>query len=45
MQIEITDRPREEDEAIDPASAATGLALLVGGLVVLRGRRPQRLAA
>jgi hypothetical protein len=30
---------------IDPASAARGLALLVGGLVVLRGRRPQRLAA
>jgi len=27
---------------IDPASAASGLALLVGGLVVLRGRRPQR---
>jgi len=30
---------------IDPASAISGLALLVGGLVVLRGRRPQRLAA
>lgn len=30
---------------IDPASAASGLALLVGGLVVLRGRRPQRLTA
>jgi hypothetical protein len=30
---------------IDSGSAATGLALLVGGLVVLRGRRPQRLTA
>jgi hypothetical protein len=29
---------------IDPASAASGLALLVGGLVVLRGRRPQHLS-
>jgi hypothetical protein len=28
---------------IDAASAASGLALLVGGLVVFRGRRPQRL--
>src|ERR1700677_858918 len=30
---------------IDPASAAGGLALLVGGLAVLRGRRPQHLSA
>jgi hypothetical protein len=30
---------------IDPASAASGLTLLVGGLVVLRGRRPQQLSA
>src|SRR5271166_6500449 len=30
---------------IDPASTASGLALLVGGLVVLRGRRPQHLTA
>ena len=30
---------------IDPASAASGLALLVGCLVVLRGRRPQRFTA
>jgi|SRR5271166_5597742 len=30
---------------IDPTSAASGLALLVGGLVVLAGRRPQRLTA
>jgi hypothetical protein len=30
---------------IDPASAASGLTLLAGALVVLRGRRPQRLAA
>jgi hypothetical protein len=30
---------------IDPASAASGLTLLVGVLVVLRGRRPQRLTA
>jgi hypothetical protein len=30
---------------INPASAASGLTLLVGGLAVLRGRRPQRLTA
>ena len=30
---------------IDPASAASGLTLLAGAFVVLRGRRPQRLAA
>jgi hypothetical protein len=30
---------------MDSGSAASGLALLVGGLVVLRGRRPQRLTA
>jgi hypothetical protein len=30
---------------IDPASAASGLALLAGGLVVLRGRRPLHLSA
>jgi len=30
---------------IDPASAARCLALLVGGIAVLRGHRPQRLAA
>jgi hypothetical protein len=30
---------------IDPTSAASGLALLVGSLLVLRGRRTQRLAA
>lgn len=27
---------------IDPASAASGLALLVGGVLVLRGRKPLR---
>jgi LPXTG-motif cell wall-anchored protein len=26
---------------IDPGSAASGLALLLGGIVVLRGRRAQ----
>jgi hypothetical protein len=30
---------------IDPASAASGLTLLIGGLVVLRGRRPVKSAA
>ena len=30
---------------IDPASAAAGLALLAGMVVILRGRRPQRLTA
>ncbi len=30
---------------IDPASAAGGLALLVGGLVVLRGRKQQNASA
>jgi len=30
---------------IDPTSAASGLALLVGGLLVLRGRKQQGLAA
>jgi hypothetical protein len=30
---------------IDPASAAGGLALLVGGLLVLRGRKQQSIAA
>jgi len=30
---------------IDPTSAASVLTLLVGGLVVLRGRRPQHLSA
>ncbi len=30
---------------IDPASAAGGLAMLVGGLIVLRGRKQQRIAA
>ena len=30
---------------IDPASAASSLTMLVGGLLVLRGRRPRRLAA
>jgi hypothetical protein len=29
---------------IDPRSAASGLALLLGGLTVLRGRKPQRAA-
>jgi hypothetical protein len=36
-----TARPTAAPE-IDSGSAASGLALLVGGLVVLRGRRPQR---
>ncbi len=30
---------------IDPASTASGLALLAGGLIVLRGRKQQRIAA
>jgi len=30
---------------IDSASAASGLVLLVGGLIVLRGRKRQRIAA
>jgi hypothetical protein len=30
---------------IDPASAASGLTLRLGGLAVLRGRRPGRQAA
>jgi hypothetical protein len=30
---------------IDPASAASGLALLLGGLVVLRGRKRQGITA
>jgi hypothetical protein len=30
---------------IDPASAASGLTLLLGGLMVLRGRKQRRLAA
>jgi hypothetical protein len=30
---------------IDPASAASGLVLLVGGLIALRGRKQQSIAA
>jgi hypothetical protein len=39
----VTDTTIQSAPEIDPASAASGLALLVGGLAVLRGRRPRRL--
>jgi hypothetical protein len=41
--VDITSATRAPE--IDPASAASGLTLLVGGLIVLRGRRQQRIAA
>jgi hypothetical protein len=38
----VTDTTIQSAPEIDPASIASGLALLAGGLAVLRGRRPRR---
>jgi len=41
----VTTTPPASTPEIDPAGAASGLMLLLGGLAVLRGRRPGHLSA